>query len=201
MEFLYKTKLKIAAITWTLASILVFTQSAKAQIPGLVLPELTEGETMIYFDSLLQPVEKEKASFYMLTYFHLGQDIWSLKHKWRNGKYKLDWSGVVPGTPGSPVPLHGIAKWSASNYSRLISEEQFADGRFAGRTILYDKKQLPTIIYDYEKKLDGQLWSLYVEKYKKNVVDRAGYETYNIKVHHWDTICTIGCYVSKDFRP
>ncbi len=201
MNILYKTRVKFLGITVVLTSLLIFPETAFTQIPELVLPDLTEGETMIYFDSLLQPVEKEKASFYMWTYFHLGQDVWSLKHKWRNGKYKLEWSGVGPGTPGSPVLLHGIAKWSTSNYSRLISEEQFADGRFAGRTILYDKKQQPIIIYDYEKKLDGQLWSLYVEKYKKNKVERAGYETYIVNAHHWETICTIGCYVSKDFRP
>gem|GEM_PF-6491127 len=173
----------------------------QAQVPEMVLPELKEGEHMIFFDSLLRPVDEAKASFYLFTYFHLGKDVWSLKHPWRSGKYTLEWSGVTPGKPGSPVALHGVAKWLTSNYSRLEAEEQFADGRFFGKTILYNRKQLPITIYDYEKKFENQIWSLYVEQYRKNKLDKAGFESFNRREFHWDTVCTFGCYVSKDFRP
>lgn len=172
-----------------------------AQIPEMVLPELQEGEHKIYFDSLLRPVDEAKASFYVYTYFHLGKDVWSLKHPWRSGKYTLEWSGVTPGKPGAPVPLHGVAKWFSSNYSRLVAEEQFAEGRFFGKTILFDKKQRPMTIYDYEKKFENGIWSLYVERYRKNTLTRAGFESYNVKTFRWDAVCTFGCYVSKDFRP
>jgi hypothetical protein len=183
-----------------IVSVLFVTKSI-AQIPELVLPEMTEGETMVYFDSLLRPVNKEKSVFYMHTYFHLGKDVWSIRQPWRDSKNNMEWVGVLPGSPGNPAALHGTVKWMNRNYSRLIAQEQFVNGRFAGQTTIYNRRQQAIIVYDYDKKWNGELWSLYYQRFHKAKLEKAAYEVYSLEKCRWATICTEGCYVSKDFRP
>jgi len=175
--------------------------SVIAQIPELVLPDLREGETIVYLDSLLKPVGKESASFYTYTFYHMDKDVWRPRRKWMKKSLHLEWTGRNPGKPGAPVALQGTALWFNKSRLKVVAQEQFFEGRYSGKTIEYDHEQRPSLVCDYDKKWNTELWSFYLEKYSKGELDRSGFEWYSVADHKWNVICTQGCYVTKDFRP
>jgi hypothetical protein len=181
--------------------ILLAVSDCAAQLPELVVPDLKEGVDTIFYDSTFSVVEKQVAHFYAFTYFHLGKDVWNENHKWRKQKHVMVWSGCQPGSTGSPVPLHGVLKWFTRGYDRLIAQEQFDNGKNKGQTLLYDRRARLLEVVDYDKNWNSMEWSFYDEKYHRGKLSKASYEIYDINACSWKSICTMGCYVSKDLRP
>lgn len=179
--------------------ILFFTE-AQAQIPGMPLPELAEGEQLVYLDSMLNTVVKEESYFFMYTFYHLGVDVWSLEHPWRKKSHVLERSERVTSVKGEPVAISGVFKWFTPGYSKLVAEEAFVNGRYSGQTIVMDRKGRQVAVYDYDKKWDRQQWSLYHEEFRKGVLQRASFESYDPDKNKWKTLCTVGCQVSRDFK-
>lgn len=174
--------------------------AAPAQIPEMPLPELLQGEQIIYLDSMLQQVEKDSSFYFFYTWYQLGKDAWTLQPDWRRKNYLLLKSGVTASAKGSPIALSGTFKWFTKNYSRLVAQEQFSNGRYSGQTIVYSNKGIANFIYDYDKKWDGQLWSYYYEVYKAGALVRSAFESFDMDKGRWKVLCTSGCSVNRDLH-
>lgn len=179
--------------------LLLVTLNLSAQIPDMPLPELIQGEQKLYLDSVLQPAEIENAVYFVYTWYHMNKDVWTLNPKWRKSGFLITGSGNEMGSPGAPVALTGTFKWFTKKNGKLLAQEEFKDGRYHGKTIVYDKKGREKWIYDYDKKWDGAVWSFYTEEFSKGELKHAAFELFDREKGRWKTLCTLGCRASREF--
>lgn len=173
--------------------------SSFAQIPEMPLPELIQGEQKIYLDSMLRPVPVEQSVYYVFTWYHMGKDVWTLPAKWRKSGFLVKGSKNEKGNPGSPVALTGTFKWFTRENGKLLASEEFKEGRYSGKTIVYDKRGREKWIYDYDKRWDGSAWSFYTEEFRKGQLQRSAFEMFDREKGRWKTLCTQGCRASREF--
>jgi hypothetical protein len=171
-----------------------------AQLPDMVLPEIKQGEQIIYLDTMLRVVSKERAYFFYYTYYHRDNDVWTLAPTWRKRKNVLVKSGVPSATMGSPVALSGTFKWFTRNYKVLLAQIQFTNGRYSGTTSLYSKKGELITEYHYFKTWNRQLWSYYIDRYIKGQLVHSAFEAFDTRQGRWKVLCTLGCQLNPELK-
>jgi hypothetical protein len=171
-----------------------------AQLPEMVLPELKQGQQIIYVDTMLRVVPKESAYYYYYTWYHLDKDVWTLPPAWRKRKNILVKSGMPVAVKGAPVALSGTFKWFTRNYKVMLAQIQFSDGRYSGTTSLYSKKGELLTEYHYFKPWKGQLWSYYIDRYKEGALVHSAFEAFDMRQGRWKVLCTLGCQLNPDMK-
>ena len=160
-----------------------------------------DGECIQYLDSILDYTDEENAFYYIVSYRHNWQDMWTMDHKWNRKKgLVMNLDGNKNSKRGLPIALNGHITWFDKKGNRKVGEEHFENGHPVGQTISYNKDESIHYVFDYEKKWQGMTWSLYEEIFRKGEVEKATFLFIDTNDHKWKYICTIGCYVSKDLR-
>ncbi len=175
-------------------------KNLKAQLPEMVLPELKQGEQIIYLDTMLHVVPKESAYYFYYTLYHLDKDVWTLAPTWSKRKNTLVKSGMPAAAKGTPVPLSGTFKWFAKNYKVMLAQIQFANGRYSGTTSLYNKKGELTTEYHYFKQWNRHIWSYYIDRYSKGQLMHSAFESFDTRQGRWKVLCTLGCQINPELK-
>jgi hypothetical protein len=180
-----------------------FAQLLFAQHPYLHKSSSFSGEAKVYFDKNLQQVDSSSAQYYVIVLVQKGKDVWSLRPWWKK-RHQLygpiaNETSTLSGAKG-PFPLNGLVVWYKKDQSRPRVTEYYRDGRNAEKTTIYNRKGKVKEVYDYERTWNREPWGYYYEKMNKGNIERAGFEYFDTNRMKWESICTIGCYVTKDLR-
>lgn len=174
-----------------------------AQAPFLHPSSQYTGESKVFFNARLQQVDSSAAVFYTIVYVHKGVDVWSLRPWWKK-RHQL-YGPIANETeeanlPAGPAPLNGLVVWYKRDHSRPRVSEFYRDGLSAEKTIIYNRKGEVKEVYDYSRTWNRQPWGYYYERMGKYGIDKAGFEYFDTQKRAWESICTQGCYVTKDLR-